>query len=311
MVRRAWLAPMVAAWAAGLAGCDPGFESPAIVRDLRMLAIRATPPEVVLDFDPEHPEDVELPPVGIEALVVDPRGGTFDWGMTACPPTRSARCDDPEAPYVEVGFGTFDPAGEPIRAELQVNPILIEAAVRADSLLGFGGVAIQVELWVKPAGAPIEEAIFGSKKVVYAPRIPEQRVANRNPDVEELRADGVTFAPGRCADPDTAPLPVLPGRRVELWPVEPEGVRETYVLPTFEGGVRTLTEYLMYSWFATAGSFSSNRSGGRIDPFGNEPPLDVTWTAPEDPRGPVSLWLVQRDERLGLSWWEHCFMVEE
>jgi len=114
--------------------------------------------------------------------------------------------------------------------------------------------------------------------------------------------------PGRCESAAAAALTVAPGQEVVLLPVEPEGVRETYVLPTFEGGVRRITENLRYSWLATAGSWSSGSTGGPVDGFGNVPPLDSTWRAPED-AGDVRLWLVQRDERGGLAWTEYCARV--
>jgi hypothetical protein len=116
------------------------------------------------------------------------------------------------------------------------------------------------------------------------------------------------FAPGRCDDPATVPLAVAPRAEVILLPVEPDGVRETYVLPTFDGGVRTITENLTYAFFATGGRWSAEQTGGPVDAFGNVPLLDSTWRAPDEP-GPVSLWVVQRDERLGQTWTEYCVLV--
>jgi hypothetical protein len=98
-----------------------------------------------------------------------------------------------------------------------------------------------------------------------------------------------------------------PGERLNLMPLESEQVREDYVLPTFNGGVRMLTESVRYSWFATAGSWSREQTGGPKDLTG-EQRLDSTWTAPREP-GQQSLWLVQRDERGGLTWYEYCVEV--
>jgi len=84
-------------------------------------------------------------------------------------------------------------------------------------------------------------------------------------------------------------------------------------VPTFDGGATMLHEALTYQWLATAGSWKRSSSGGPKDPFGNEPELDTTWTAPAASAVgdglDVSLWVVQRDERLGEAWYETCVHV--
>ncbi len=305
-----------AAVAGGGAGCDPGFETASIVIDLRALAVRADPPEVVLDIDPMDPDSFDqlsIPPVRITGLFADP--GTvrrLEWIMTACPPTQSLRCDDPEAPYIAVDFGTIqDPEGtfgsEQISAELTATPIILQESLRLDDAALLGGIGVQVELVIYPEGDDdLSEAIYASKKVLYSPRIPETRVANSNPPAASLFVDGGPLGGQRCGEGQT--FHVTPGQVVVIDLVEAEGARETYQLPTFDGEVRTITENLRYSWYATAGSFSAETTGGPLDPFGNVPPLYSEWTAPED-EGNVRFWLVERDERGGASWLERCFEV--
>lgn len=298
--------------AAGAGGCDTGFESPEIVLDLRVLGVEAEPPEVVTDVDPERPWNATWAPVTLTALVADPyetRGLGF--AMRACPPTRSLRCDDEDAPVLDLGSGLAgDPevtGGGDVRGLLEVEFGLLEAAVRADDLEGFGGVKIQVEIRIAPEGAP-EQEVVASKFVLFSPRLPPERVANTNPTMIEILADGVPWPPGRCGE--TGPtLEVAPEQIVELQPVEGEGARETYVVPTFDGGARTFTEYLVYSWFATAGSFSPGRSGGPTDLFGNVPLTRTRWRAPAEPQEAIPFWIVQRDERGGTSWTERCLRV--
>jgi hypothetical protein len=107
----------------------------------------------------------------------------------------------------------------------------------------------------------------------------------------------------------SAPHPIAPGQEVTLDPVEPEGVRETYSVPTLDGNVRTFTENMRYSWFATAGDFTDEQTGGPVDVFGNQPLLRTRFTAPAQP-GMVRLWLVQRDERGGTDWTKRSFIVQ-
>ena len=314
MVRRGFA--LVALAALGACG---SFEDPTRVIDLRVLGIEADRPELVLDFDPEHPEDLvpqlEASPITLRALVADPADARrLEWDLAVCPPTETLRCDDPGATVVKsIGHGTVaDPetAFEPPTGTFTVPLDVLMESIRADSLAGFGGVAVQVQLQVWPQGDRTQ-MIYAAKRVVVAPRLPAQRVPNVNPTLESLLVDedeNQPLQPGRCGDPATTPLAVVPEQEVVLLPVEPEGVRETYVLPTFEGGVRTIVENLRYSWFTTAGSFSAGQTGGPTDGFGNKPPLDSTWRAPEEP-GEVRLWLVQRDERGGLAWTEYCARV--
>ena len=47
------------------------------------------------------------------------------------------------------------------------------------------------------------------------------------------------------------------GTDVRLTPIEPDGVREEYVVPTLDGSARMFTESLSYQWSASAGGFSS------------------------------------------------------
>ncbi len=310
---------MMAALAAlAAAGCSTGFEDPTIAIDLRVLAIEADHPELVLDFDPEDPIGLALQlqdnPITLRVLVVDPGAARrLEWDMIACPPDGSLRCQ-PEEPQNAIGAGIVeDPevAFDPPTGTYVVGLDVLEASVRADNLAGFGGVVVQVQLRIWPEGADPATAIYASKRLVIAPREPAERVANVNPTMAAVTIDAdpaAMLAPGRCADPATLPLVVTPAQRIELLPVEPEGVRETYVLPTFDGDVRTITENLRYSFFATAGGWTSGQTGGPIDAFGNVPTLESTWAAPQD-AGDVSLWIVQRDERGGLSWQEFCVRV--
>jgi hypothetical protein len=312
-------------------GCGE-FETPSIVLDLRILGVQAEPPEIVSPFDPDDPTAVELDDVELCALFADPtRSRRLRWNMVACAPRSSRRCDSVTRPWVDIGSGTIeDPeeAGEPqaacgtLAASAGLLAVL-QDAIENDSFSGFGGIPVQVELWVHGEDESFADAQFGTKRVLYSPEIPAGRVANTNPHLDGLTVEreGVTPDPedpellplGRCRD--VAPLVAAPGERITITPVEPEGVREDYVVPTLDGGSREFTENLTYSWYATAGAWNREESGGPKDVVGNEPPLDSTFTAPADPAVvgdglEVPLWIVQRDERGGQAWYESCVRVE-
>ncbi|HKA91054.1 MAG TPA: hypothetical protein VKE22_25505 [Haliangiales bacterium] len=289
------------AWLALLCACDAGFADPNIVVDLRVLAIRTDPAEVVVDFDPANPTNVTFPTVTVTALVIDPAGPRHSYRFTACPKQRNLRCDGEVLPHLIFGEGVAEAGQETIVASLDVTLDLLKGAIREDPFGGFGGVPVNLELRVVAEGGGESAAVYGGKQMVYAPRVPPSRTPNQNPSFQDLTLDG---------EPVEGCPVVEPGREVKLEPIEPAGVREDYVVPTLDGGQRMFTENLRYAWLATAGEFSSGNTGGPVDFFGNKPPLWTKWTAPDaDTR--VRLWIVQRDERGGTFWTERCLQVQK
>jgi hypothetical protein len=280
--------------------CDTGFEEQSIVIDLRVLAIRSEPAEVVVDVDPDDLTSVVLPPVTFTALVADPRGvAPYTWTMTACGETFSLRCDDEELDYrVTFAEGTLASIDEQPTGVLQADVALLQAALEEDEFLGLGGIPVAVELVIRSASG---EEVHAAKRIYYAPRQPPAKVQNQNPTLADLRARGEPW-------PDGQPLTVARGEQIELEPVESETVREDYLVPTLDGGSRMFTENLRYSWLATGGDFTEQFTGGAKDVFGNEPRLKTKWRAP-NAEATIRMWIVQRDERGGTFWTERQILV--
>lgn len=325
--------------AVGLVGCGK-FESRSIVLDLRVLAMTVEPPEIMVPLDPAAPQNIALADVEVCALVADPADSrSLTYELVACAPTSTRRCDQSDRLVVALGAGTVpDPeeAGAPVQmcATLPSTSVVLGVLLEEreelgsdEALLGWligngGNLDIQVHLSVRGADAAEDTTQHAAKRMRYALPLPAARVANTNPWIDDLQAlvDGtgeiVSMPAGRCGDvePGIEPLVVGPGAVIEFEPVEAEGVREDYVVPTFDGDERMFTENLTYSWYATHGSWQRQVSGGPKDIAGNEPPLDSEWTAPDDPAElgdglDVSIWVVQRDERGGLYWRETCVHV--
>lgn len=332
------LVPLVAT-AAVVTGCGE-FETPSIVLDLRFLGVSVEPPEIVVPLDLEDPASVQIGDVEVCALVSDPaESRALSYAMAACAPTDTLRCDDPERVVFDLGAGTVDDpeeAGEPVAMCATLRSTAVALGVLLDEreargsdeallawLIGNGGnLDIQVELRVRGAGEPEDRALYASKRMRYALPLPAERVANQNPTLDDLQAtleddagndaEPMSMPGGRCGD--VAPLTVAPGAVVRFEPVESPGAREDYLVPTFDGGARMFTENLSYAWFATHGSWQREVTGGPKDFAGNQPPLSSEWTAPAQAGVvgdglDVRIWLVQRDERGGLSWRESCVHV--
>lgn len=328
MVTRALLAIVV------LAGCS-SFEDPDIVLDLRVLAVQATPPDQLVDIDTTSTPNpatlfAQLKPTQVCALVADPgQSRQLAWSMQACPFGDNASGERCEGDHVvPLGGGVIDDPDTTVPmpamcATVEPDAALLDLLIAVymdDDLRGLGGLDYNVQLRV--GGVDADRALdqFAAKTVRVVPRIPMDRTANANPTMARLDArfpDGsVLPAPlARCADaPPPTSFPALrPGEKLRLTPVEPDGAREVYVAPTLDGKSQTFTESLTYQWIADDGSFSSGNTGGPRDISGNPAPLFTDFKAPdaEDLDGPtdVTIWIVQRDERLGLQWYESCVRV--
>jgi hypothetical protein len=321
-------APGLAAAALALAACGT-FEDPAIVIDLRALAVTAEPPEQVVPIDPDNPFDITFAPFEISALVADPFHRTLAWRLMACPPQPDLRCTDLTAPFIVVDqfvVENTDVVGQIARATVPGGPALtaiVRETIERDSLQGFGGVDINVSIRAAPVGAPESEAVYAGKAVRFSAQIPAERVANRNPDIAEIlvqvdRGDGLGFGEaqrlesGACRDRLFA-LEVPSGGQVKLAPRPVDGSNETYVVPTFEGGTRVFTENLRYQWLATAGSWSRDETGGPRDLAGNPASISTEWRSPrlfdDESFRLVDMWVVQRDERGGNSVTQACFVA--
>ncbi len=307
-----------------LCGACGSFDDPAIVYDLRFLGAIAEPPEVLIPVDMETLDPSSLPEVEVCALFADPGDSReLNYAMVACPPSSSGRCE--EQVQVRLGSGEVsDPeeSDSPVTlcATLGPSPGLIEVieeSVSLDSLAGFGAIDIQVEISVWPRGNR-EQTIFAHKKVRFGAQLPADRVPNENPSMERVEAslasDGQIFAlpNGRCADVEAVLVPL--GARLDLVPVEGEGVREDYLVPTLDGESREFSETLSYRFYSTSGSWRKASTGGPRDISGNIPTLDTSWIAPHDAALvgtglDVSLFVIQRDERGGQSWFQSCVRV--
>lgn len=318
---------VLAALAAALAGCGE-FEDPAIVRDLRPIMMFATPPEQVVAIDPANPTAVSFDGFQVCGVVGEPDHRPLEWRMVACPPQRDLRCTDLDAPFIvvddiaqrrsprsvsQMGCAEF-PGGPQLDA-------IVRYTIEHDSLQGFGGVDINVSLRVAPVGAGEDEAVYAAKAVRFSAKLPEERVANRNPAIGEVLVqvdrgsgfgDPETLLTGSCLEP-FGRLTVSPGNVVKIAPKPLDGAAEDYVVPTFEGGSRMFTENLRYNWLATGGGYSRDETGGPRDAAGNPPAISTEWRPPAPRDGEevrmIDLWLVQHDERGGASLAEGCILV--
>src|SRR5690606_12662082 len=116
---------------------------------------------------------------------------------------------------------------------------------------------IGISIW--PANN-VDQAIFATKKMRFGIAIPEARTPNENPALESIVVSRDASGPrgldfelplGRCGD-IVAPI-VAPGEELGFLPIEQEGARQDYLVPTFDGESRSFTETLRYQFLSTEG----------------------------------------------------------
>ncbi len=279
------------------AACSPDFEKIWDVTDLRILAVQASPPEVLFISVP-----ATFPTVRVTALVADPRApkARVDWEMWACTPEKKT-CDDAHLrEKVAAGSGA---QGE-IATNFVLSRALYDAGMQKDTFRGFGGLPIKVEVRVK-RGTYQARAI---KRVIYGFALPPGKWPNNNPSITEVQVDDETMPAAWEVEAD---------EEYELLPKTPTWDRETYTVltfsgvsqaclkdPTAAGCSRTLEENLTYSYFATSGEISHASTGGKDRAFVTDKKvkdISSTWT-PESDVDEATLWVVVRDDRGGTAW---------
>lgn len=308
-----------------LAACGK-FEDPDIVIDLRPISIDADWPEQVVTVDAmSQPADIiaQLHDTVLRVVISDlnfDRG--IRWSAEVCNTDNDSRCDH-DNPYEMLGSGVWDdPDLNPYRAyptltipaDGNLLNILLDE-LDSDALHGLGGITFALSLRIGGADADPSLDQYLTKQMMVSPAIPAGRIANHNPTLDGFDAqldDGPDFllTIGRCGT-GAVPLTIQPGQKLRIEPIENIATRETYVVPTIDGSTRTFTEAVTYQWLATSGKFSSGNTGGGHDPFGNLEPTHTDWTAPKvDAPTRVSMWIIQRDERLGVALYETCVIVQ-
>jgi hypothetical protein len=309
-----------------LPACKPDLGSPAsLISGLRVLAVRASPPEA--------------PPGGPDAgiiydlLAVTPDGTlvglqpAWAYCMAPTPPSEnnlvSPLCLGPSAqlkPIAQAGpegmaqlpsttcqlFGplTPPPVGDagPGRPPDPDGTGGFYQPVRVDLPLSDGGLLTSFgEERISCGLAGVTESVATGYATGYTP--------NQNPVLQGVTA---TIG-GGSAQPLLAPdagagFSIPAGSEVTLAASWPDGTAESFpALDPVSRMLVTQTENLITSWFVTAGSMALDE----VEVPGTDTSTTASnqWTAPTT-SGPVHLWVVLRDSRGGVDFGEFLVMVQ-
>jgi len=303
-----------------LAGCvispdqypEPG-DLPQVwmVDRLRVLAVRADPPEV-------EPGDT----VNFEALVVDPDEGGSLTIWLACPPEDEGGigfgCDidfdfdvDFENPDLDAledaGLIGFEPLIPPV---YNVAEDLLDGLTEEEALEGLN-VLVQITVFpggldaLDPASSDLDEIDFNVVESAYKRLIVSRApTPNHNPSVTGFTMDGVEIGP------DTT-IRVEPFQDYQLGVIVPDTSIEPYDFVNRDGATESRVEEPYASWFTTGGTM--------IEPYTLHPFWGATWYSPQacageedDPEDCLEagrthhghFYAVVRDRRGGMDWVE-------
>ena len=279
-----------------LAACTPSFQSVSEVRDLRVLAIAAEPPEAFVDLDKKTVQAVH-----VRMLVADPAArAQVDATASLCLPTDNLRCGDQRldlpSQRADVGELAFE-----VQPSAQLAALIV-GALQDDKLKGLGGIRVQLSAQVADADphGPVSAAktlLFSSvppDQANHAPRIARLEVVREGGATEQL-LDGGTLRLGRFEEVGIRPI-LGPGF---------EGA-ETYTTTDLAGRQVTLTEQPRYALFATLGvEWDKDRADEPL-PSQAQPTFGIARLRAYQ-TGTGSFWIVVRDGRGGESWLSASF----
>lgn len=283
-------APAALALLGCFAACTPSFESVSEVRDLRVLAISAEPPEAFVDQS-----TLTVQTVRVRVLVADPvvRAGV-DATAALCFPSDNRLCSDQklDLPGQHGDLGELD-------FEVKASPtlsVLIVGALQDDKLKGLGGIRVQFS--ARLADGDPHGSIDASKTLLYSSVPPDK--ANHTPRIatlQILRANGSTE---QLLEGQTLSLDRF--EEVGLRPVlgaGPEGA-ESYTTTDLAGHSVDLTELPAYSFFTTLGAEYDRDTA--TEPVATQSPGFGLTRFRSLKAGSGQLWVVVRDGRGGESW---------
>ena len=286
----------VLAIAALLGGCAKSFDPATWVTGLRVLAVKAEPPELA------GGEGGTL-----TALVIDTDGRpvTVDWDTCLLPPPLSGGALNSECLTSDAG-SAFLPLGTGLSVPFTMPTHDVTELGLPDSTAGF----YQPVRLMATAGDAVVPAAY---RVRYSLGLTPP---NQNPAVE-----GVFVVPTGESDPvpaaelvpldEAAPPEVHVGDKLKLRATLVDGSAETYLVPDGDptaGKTRQVTEVLSISWYSTAGDVGADVTG--VDKPDTEISFEKYTPTPAPEGTPVDLWIVARDERGGTDWVHRALLLK-
>ena len=296
-----------------LPGYDPCFIPASIVSDLRTLAVRADPPEALIDLGADG-SPTSIPIVHVRALIAGQGPGLrLRLRARLCAPTATLHCAD-GTPVVEGPLSDRDATEATL--DVRATPALLRQSLAEDPLKGYGGIRLQLEV---DGLAGNDHASLATKQLLYSP------AANTPRPNQPIDLEGVDFTRLGQLDQSVGPdgtatvfVPQSYGLRPRLAALaDGSSALEEYDVVDLSGRVVHLREQVTYDFFTDPALIFGDLRSDQGNPVGaysvgsdraSEPAQGVA----EPPNGlvritPLSgadahLWVVARDSRGAVAW---------
>ncbi|MDH4273453.1 MAG: hypothetical protein OEW08_00290 [Gammaproteobacteria bacterium] len=295
------------------------FDTAGIIKDRRIIAIVAEPPELTKATLPMSGN------LGVTAIVVEPGspGATlsYEWGYCQVAPTAgpnpaggggggpggggavtSARCDDTDYQLVSSGASS----SLPLTAVIAI-PATLTAALNAGTALLVPEIRVQFNVDDNGTG------LYATKRIAVSTT---NLTPNHNPTLDAIEIEGVVaptmpttmnFTYSNCSEAKRVTLDDGSKKRVCAYDIAPtvSGMEDYTEYNRITGQMDARREQYTFAWYADAGSFKSETTT-QPDPRLLRPineGVATEWREPADkPTTPVNIWLVVRDGRGGVAW---------
>jgi hypothetical protein len=334
---------------AGSTACGGDLPSPTVVDDLRVLAVRAEPPEVLVER--VDGRQTQPAPVSFQAVVVDPRGASMVYHWRFCPVESTQTCADFDARRAAAP-PELQPALDAARAQNSAGEATAAAAVDTFTVeipedlfryhLISSGLGLGNGSWVSAvlrvaAGAQTVEA---QKRVVLNARdlsawnpelqrfgwqvcVPGAPVAgcvplaprtpNHNPEIAAVEVARSARAGAPFTTRPDGPLSLEPGEVIRLRPVLAPDAEERYQTVTSTLQASDLTVVDRTEEAVVSWFATAGKFGAEQTTAQLTKTLDNTFTAPLTPPagGRLSVFVVVRDQRGGEGWTSLEVVVEQ
>ena len=268
------------------------------VVDLRVLAVRADPPEAHVDLQKQTVDSVTVHVLVADPTAAGPTGpGQATVDASLCFPTDTLLCD-PGSPALP---RTVAKVGEVTLPPISIPAALVAAALQNDLLKGLGGVRVQLALTV--ATADPNGPVSAEKTLLYS----ASAAPNHNPVVLGLAltasAGQTRLAPGQTLD-------LTVGTSIGIRPILPcaddaaggcPGGEEHYTATDLHGNQVALREEISWSFFSTAGASVDRDTADEPLPELQQPQNGLVRIAAQA-AGSGTFWVVGRDGRGGTGW---------
>lgn len=305
------------------AGCAEDFESFNLLSGLRVMAVKAEPPELLPGESAQ-----------IEALVYEPDGDQVDYQWSWCPLAMGAatgfECAVTEQdiadmasaffPGAELFVPSFDLGTEETAVfDHSIDPIILQGLCSA--ILSSGApsfvtlpdcedeIVVTIKLTVAAGG----EEVVAVKELAL--KMDDGAAVNSNPTIGRVEAREGADGQWEVLEEDGL-LGLAGGKRYDLFVDVPQESAEAYVPdPTEETPEpEETTEALFMTWFVTGGSTDFNRTTYLHDEIGLYELGANKWKTPrldETTGGDATLFLVLQDERGGVEWTQRVVEILE